>query len=132
MRLVFILFALGLSGCAKAVLPGGDDTCALKNDIFILNFGQTKVPTYAAVVLPDGRLLRLRYGPEQIDTLGPDYDKGALSLPVGELVGINNNAKREKVFTMPGTYRFVMQDANTAEGMDLHKLECEVAFRKAT
>ena len=131
MRLVFILLSHGVSDCAKAVLPGGDDTCVLKDDSFILNLGQTKVPTYAAVILPDGRLLRLRYAPEQIDTLGPDYDKGALRLPVGALVGINNNAKREKVFTTLGTYRFVLRDANTAEGMDLHKLECEVAFRKA-
>ena len=83
MRLSLFLLALSVSSCAKALPPlTGDKTCELKADSFSLNLGQTKAPTYAGVILPDGRLLRLRYAPESIDTLGPNYEKGALKIVI--------------------------------------------------
>jgi len=100
----------------------------LENGKFVLNFGRTKAPTNAAVVLPSGKLMQLRYAPEGIDTLGPNYDKGDLRLPIRAVMGIVEDGKSRQIFTEPGTYRFLMQDANTAAGMDLHRLHCEVVF----
>ena len=130
MHALLILSLLGLPIAAQA-LPGWSPDCEVKDGLFVLELGRTKTPTHAVVILPDGRMLRLRYAPEGVDTLGPDYGKGRLRVPLGDLVGVDVDLQREKVFTAPGTYRFVLQDANTAEGMDLHRVECSVILTES-
>ena len=127
MRQVMLLLMLSACGGPHAHSVG-DQLCVLENDEFVLNLGRTKAPTYAAVVLPSGKLMQLRYAPDGIDTVGPNYDKGDLRLPIRAVMGVIGDGKPRRVFTEPGTYRFLMQDANTAEGMDLHRLQCEVVF----
>ena len=131
MRLVIFLLVLGVSFGAQAFPLWGDASCAVKNDTFVLDLGRSKTPTYAGVVLPDGRFLKLRYAPERIDTVGRGYDKGELRLPLRALEGVNDKKQHEKVFTTRGKYHFVMQDANTAEGMELHRIECDVVLSKS-
>lgn len=130
MRATLIILLFVASQVAQALPNAGNASCVLKGSTFVLDIGQAKVPTYAAVVLPDGRMLRLRYPPENIDTLGPQYAKGYVSILVKDLIGVNGKLRHETVFKVPGTYRFMMQDANTAEGMELHRLQCSITLTK--
>lgn len=115
-----------------SALPGIlDATCSIKGRAFVLDTGHIRVPSQAAVLLPSGELLRLRYPPEYIDTLGPQYPRGHVSIPFRTLKGVDSSSRHVAVFTVPGTYRFLMQDANTAEGMELHQLQCNVTLTKA-
>ena len=129
MRILLALLVLSACGGPQAQADGGgSQLCVLEDGEFVLDLGRTKTPTYAAVVLPSGKVMQLRHAPEGIDTLGQNYDRGHLRLPIRALTGVVDDQKPQQVFTEPGTYRFLMQDANTAEGMDLHRLQCEVAF----
>lgn len=105
--------------------------CAIKHDNFFLDLGRSKAPTYAAVITPGGDMLRLRYKPEGIDTLGPGYDRGRVRVPLSELTGVDADSHQRQVFVEPGNYQFVLQDANTAEGIDLHKMQCTVELKNS-
>lgn len=131
MRAALLVFTFAVFQNASAFPDVGKATCTIKGRTFELDVGRAKVPTYAAVILPDGKLLRLRYSPEEIDTLGPQYSKGRISIRLNDLVGVDSMSRRVTVFRTPGVYQFTMQDANTAEGMELHRLQCSVTLTKA-
>ncbi len=131
MRLLVTLVVLSACGGPQAQADGRNQICALEKGDFVLDLGWVKAPAYAAVILPSGKLMQLRYAPERIDTLGSGYDKGDVRLPIRAVMGVVSGKKPQQVFTEPGTYRFLMQDANTAEGMELHRLQCEVVFLPA-
>ncbi len=126
-----VLLALAIAACSPLFAASRGAECSVKGGTFALDLGHTKAPTYAGVVLPNGKLLRLRYPPDNIDTLGPAYEKGRVSMRVSKVSGVDGNGKRKPVFTAPGTYKFEMRDASTAEGMDLHRLQCRVTVTQA-
>ena len=128
MRPLLVLLLLSACDGSQATTAVGDKRCMLADGNFVLNLGQTKAPTYAFVILPNGESLRLRYAPDGVDTLGQNYDRGKLQVPIGAVTGVGDSVTPKKVFSVPGVYRFVMHDANTAEGMDLHRVECEVVL----
>jgi hypothetical protein len=128
MRVLAFLVLFGMTQSTQAHSVQTSPMCEVTEGTFVLDLGRAKAPTYAGVILPDGRMLRLKYAPEQIDTLGPGYANGRLRIPLGSLMGVDHGARRERVFTTPGTYQFVLQDANTAEGIELHRLQCSVAL----
>lgn len=131
MRNVFLVFAMVAPHLAGAFPGAGEAVCAVKDGRFELDMGWNKPPTNVAVVLPDGNLLRLRYLAAGIDTLGEQYSRGRVSIRLHDLMGFDGDARRVPVFGRPGVYRFIMRDANTAEGMDLHQLQCQVTLAES-
>ena len=130
MRTALLIILMAASQLVDASPDAGNALCMVKGNTFELDIGRAKVPTYAAVVLPDGNLLRLRYLPEKVDTLGAGYSNGRVTVQLKHLTGIDGKMQRRPVFKAPGTYLFIMQDANTAEGMERHRLQCSVTLTK--
>lgn len=124
----FLFAMLLVCVSANAQLEATTPTCIVAGDTFKMDFGVTKAPTYVAVIRPDGQMLRLRYPAEHIDTLGSTYAKGRVTMQRNQLFGVDGEGRRQRVFTKPGTYRFVMEDANTAEGMEVHRMSCTVTI----
>ena len=131
MRNLFLVFAIVAPHLAGASPGAGEAVCAVKDGRFELDMGRNKPPTHAAVVLPDGNLLRLRYLAVGIDTLGEQYSRGRVSIRLHDLMGFDGDARRVPVFGRSGVYRFIMRDANTAEGMDIHQLQCQVTLAES-
>lgn len=129
-RLGIALLALSFVAPAVASRPSRDagGACRVEGAVFELDFGWTKAPTKAAVILPSGKLLRLRDPAEDIDTLGSAYPGGRLRVDAASLLGIDHSMRHVPVFGAPGKYEFLFQDANTAEDMDLHRVHCTVTL----
>jgi len=130
--LLILMVAGNAYGSGKSFRPL---ECQVAPDRVIVKLGATKHPTYFAIETPDDRFVYIRYPPEQIDVLGKNYFESEMDLPIGSLSGyvmVNGEKSPARVFATSGEYRLIFQDANTAFGMDLHKLACTVHVKNLT
>lgn len=67
---------------------------------------------------------------QKLNLVGKAY-AAEFRLPIASQQGVAADGSRRLVFTKPGRYRLLFQDANTFAGAELRRFSCDVAIEQA-